>query len=196
METKQIAFSIALLAGLILVKPYPVTAETIADINSNVVAVINENEAGLNALELGEWDIFLQESHAFTGLVSKVTVSRSFVTSNFTAIATNALQRRILLAAGWYGGTNTYLGYLEELAPLCRDGGFPRNEYRWFKAAPHHEWNLYLVKNYAQENVSNVVLYLRSVITNDVSFRSECDDILSGAAERERAAAVAAGFDD
>lgn len=118
---------------------------------------------------------------AYPVLAEIVSNNFEYVYANFSRIATNDLQRLIVLSSGWAYDENYYLVSYSKVLDLARTGWISKREFRWFEWAgmPSHRTSTILVRRYNEPSVREII-YRYQEFSGDTN---RCERILSGRAK-------------
>ena len=104
------------------------------------------------------------------------------VYSNLSTIATNIVERRLLLASAWWLGDDYYLDCLSRNVDLAVAGTISANDLRWYMRGHRTRRLTYLLASqYDRPGVSNIVLRLMTYTGETNKY----EKVLSGEAKAE-----------
>ena len=140
--------------------------------NGNVAqvrAILQECVAALPAGDYGtpehmmEFGMVGSVKNLLPGLGAAVSNNIASVYQNFLGVATNTVERRLLLASSWRLGDDYYLDCLSRNVDLAIAGTITADDLRWYMRGHRTRRLTYLLASqYDRPGVSNIVLRLMS----------------------------------
>lgn len=123
-----------------------------------------------------------RDNQAYPKMAELVSNNFEYVYANFSDLATNAVQRLILLSGGWAYDEDYYIESYSKILDLAIAGDISEQEFRWFESAgrPLRTTSI-LAYRYKEPRVREIVYRYLEYSGNT----NRCEYILSGNAKRD-----------
>lgn len=147
----------------------------------------------LNAAVLKEAVSFdlLQTNECYDCFASVITNGWQINLQHLESVATNDVERYLILGVGKHYDGFFFVDYCSALADLRRDGRLSDEELDWSLSSTKGYLDQYLVINYTAHNVTNLIAKLRTLRPNDDYWQ----DVISGVACSNLLLEVSAGIE-
>ena len=185
---KRSTATISLVAAAALaVGVCPAVADGATNVVANVRAMLQACASALpegdgRQSALREFGLPQHVKPTLDALALAVSNNAELVCANIGYIATNSVERMLLLSAGWRLGEEFYLQSLSTNIDLAASGVISPNELKWFMEGHRSRRLGYVLEmRYDQPGVSNIVQRLQA-FTGDTN---RCEKILSGEGKAE-----------
>ena len=180
MKSSTLVISLVSSVTMSLAVP-PAAADVDTNAVANLRAMVHDCTTampdGIGASALGEFGLPSSVKPALDALARAVSNNVGIALADIGTVATNAVERMLLLSAGWRLGEEFYLQSLSTNIDLAASGVISPNELKWFMEGHRSRRLGYVLEmRYDQPGVSNIVQRLQA-FTGDTN---RCDKILSG----------------
>lgn len=123
-----------------------------------------------------------RDNEAYPQMAEVVSNNFKYVYENFSNMATNAIQRLIILSAGWAYDEDYYIESYSKILDLAIAGQITKQEFRWFECAGGPtRTSAILSCRYKDAKVRDIISRYQEYSGNT----NRCEYILSGRAKRD-----------
>lgn len=127
----------------------------------------------------------------YAGFASSISNCWREVLANFEAIATNNLERLLVLGVGKQYGEDFYIDYMGVLSDLRTNGTITAKEFSWARASTRFDLQSCLFRRYQEPKVIELIDKYKAAMPGRTNY---WDSVLSGAAYTNYLEEVEAGL--
>ena len=133
----------------------------------------------------------LGENHSYRSFSDAVSNNWESTLSSLSVVATNNLERLLVLGVGKQYDEDFYVGYMEVLSDMRTNSMISAKEFTWARASTRHDLMSCLIRRYQEPKVRALLNKYKISIPAQTN---RWDDILSGAAYTNYLEEVEAGL--
>lgn len=133
----------------------------------------------------------LSDVPTYAGFASSISNCWREVLENFEAIATNNLERLLVLGVGKQYGEDFYIDFMGALSDMQTNGTITAKEFAWAQATTRYDLMSCLIRRYHEPKVIGLVNKYKISMPDSTS---RWNDVLSGAAYTNYLEEVEAGL--
>ena len=169
---------------------------------TNCIAEIRREVGAVNALCLSnKWDYWTIEealnfewfrtNAEYRSFANAISCNWQSVLQCLDAVATNGMERLLVLGVGKQYGEDFYMDYIGELSDMRTNSLITANEFEWARASTRYELMSCLIRRYREPKVMGLLEKLKVSIPQNTD---EWNKIISGEAYTNYLEEVSAGL--
>ena len=180
---------IKLILALVVLTMLPLGASEDNDL-LNLINLVSNVEVKARAKHIIRASSFIENIHhayyrdEFQTLQNAMKTDWPVAVSNLDVIAKDDLTKTIVISSSDHIPEEDFAVFLGEIANLVEQGKLDREIYSWCESPPDGPLRGFLLRNYNNPEVQEVIQRSRKIFKDDPTFVSYYDDILSGDALR------------
>ena len=180
---------IKLILALVVLTMLPLGASEDNDL-LNLINLVSNVEVKARAKHITRASSFIENMHhayyrdEFLALQNAMKTDWPVAVSNLDVIAKDDLTKTIVISSSDHIPEEDFAVFLGEIANLVEQGKLDREIYSWCESPPDGPLRGFLLRNYNNPEVQEVIQRSRKIFKDDPTFVSYYDDILSGDALR------------